>query len=89
MKTKNKRWENVTILSNGNKLTEFQDYAGKFRWRLQAKGNNEIIVSSSQGFSTKHKSAMNYIIVRRHFMTCDDHGRQVRPHRSGGGHRVG
>lgn len=70
MKTKSDRYYKETILNNGNKLTEYEDNAGKFRWRLQAKGNNEIIVASTQGFSTKRTASMNYIIVRRHFFTA-------------------
>lgn len=34
------------------KLTYFTDKAGRWRWRLRAK-NNEIVASSSEGFSNK------------------------------------
>ncbi len=61
------RWQKMMILGNGNKLTQYVDKAGKFRWRLQAKGNNEIIGASSQGFVDKATMRANYNMHVRHF----------------------
>lgn len=49
----------------------YKDASGQYRWRLRAKGNNEILAVPGEGFSRKDKAMANIDLFKAYAPTAE------------------